>query len=347
MQIEVLIRNITPIFSAAPGSYYVSLNGTINPPQGASRFPLTRARTMTVVAETGDGVAKGVPLPIVPGNTMRNLLRRTMLKDVIEPALRDKSAQLSIGAYATAYAGNSSGNPDGVPSSFDEIVTMRAHPFLGLFGGGPRMLQGRLMVDSLYPIHQFSQRIIGSDYINDSIKGGITEIVWTRRNDPILQLGSPDDAAVIEGGAQAANDWITSLLATTKAKKGKAAKQADEAAESSDDNGRGLKAFNAHEVVIAGVKWLWRINVDRPSEAQIGLILLALNKLANQRIAGGHAKDYGRFVIEDVILDGESVWTPSGVSGQATEQFFDAIAEALDGMTSSEFEQFAASAKEA
>lgn len=347
MQIEVVIRNITPIFSAAPGSNYVSLDGTINPPMGASRFPLTRARTMTVVADSGDGVAKPVSLPIVPGNTMRNLLRRCMLKEVIEPALRDKSAQLSIGAYATAYAGNSSGNPDGVPSSFDEIVTMRSHPFLGLFGGGPRMLQGRLMIDSLYPIHQFSQRIIGSNYINDSIKGSITEIVWTRRNDPVLELGGTDDVAVIAGGAQAANDWITNLLASTKAKKGKSAKQADDSADSSDDNGRGLKAFNAHEVVIGGVKWLWRINVDRPSDAQVGLILLALNKLANQRIAGGHAKDYGRFVIEDVTLSGESVWTPSGVSGQSTELYFDAIAESLDSMTSSEFEQFAASAKEA
>lgn len=347
MQIEVVIRNITPIFSAAPGSNYVSLDGTINPPMGASRFPLTRTRTMTVVADSGDSVAKQVSLPIVPSNTMRNLLRRCMLKEVIEPALRDKSAQLSIGAYATAYAGNSSGNPDGVPSSFDEIVTMRSHPFLGLFGGGPRMLQGRLMIDSLYPIHQFSQRIIGSNYINDSIKGSITEIVWTRRNDPVLELGGTDDVAVIAGGAQAANDWITNLLASTKAKKGKPGKQADDSAESPDDNGRGLKAFNAHEVVIGGVKWLWRINVDRPSDAQVGLILLALNKLANQRIAGGHAKDYGRFVIEDVTLNGESVWTPSGVSGQSTELYFDAIAESLDDMTSSEFEQFAASAKEA
>ncbi|CRN66744.1 CRISPR type AFERR-associated protein Csf2 [Pseudomonas aeruginosa] len=347
MQIEILIRNITPIFSAAPGSNYVSLEGTINPPLGSSRFPLTRARTMSVVADTGDGVAKAVSLPIVPGNTMRNLLRRTMLKEVIEPALCEKAAQLSIGAYATAYAGNSSGNPDGMPSSFDEIVTMRSHPFLGLFGGGPRMLQGRLMVDSLYPIHQFSERIIGTDYINDSIKGSITEIVWTRRNDPVLQLGGANDVAVIDGGTQAANDWITSLLASNKEKKGKAGKQTEDSAESADSNGRGLKAFNAHEVVIGGVKWLWRINVDRPSGAQVGLILLAINKLANQRIAGGHAKDYGRFAIEGVFLDGTPVWSPAGISAKDTEHYFDAIAEALDSMTGAEFEQFAASAKEA
>lgn len=346
MQIEVIIRNITPIFSAAPGKSRISLDGTINPP-GDRHPPLTRARSMKVVADTGDGVAKAVSLPIVPGNTMRNLLRRTMLREVIEPALQEKQAQLTIGAYTTAYAGSSSGNPDGVPSTFDEIVLMRAHPFLGLFGGGPRMLEGRLMVDSLYPIHQNSERIIGTDYINDSIKGSITEIVWTRRNDPILQMSSAEDAAIIEGGVKSANDWITDLLDSSKARKGKASKKEEASAEGDDDNARGLRAFNAHEVVIGGVKWLWRLNVDRPTDAQVGMILLALNKLPNQRIAGGHSKDYGRFVIEGVTLDGQSVWTPTGISSADTERYFDALAQSLDDMTSTEFEKFAASAKEA
>lgn len=346
MQIEIVIRNITPIFSAAPGSQRIALDGTLNPPANVTDFPLTRTRSMRVVAESGDSASKAVSIPVVPGNTMRSLLRRTMLKDVIEPALCEKSAQLSIGAYVTAYAGNSSGNPDGVPSSFDEVVKMRAHPFLGLFGGGPRMLQGRLMIDSLYPIHQSALRIIGSDYINDSINGPITDFIWARRTDPVLQMGSAEDADVIVDGTQAANDWITNVLGASK-KKAKAGKKTDDSAEESDDNARGLKAFNAHEVVIPGVKWLWRINVDRPTDAQVGLILLAINKLTSQRIAGGHAKDYGRFVIDSVSLDGQDAWTATGVSGDVAERYYDAIAEALDTMSAAEFEQFAASAKEA
>lgn len=52
---------------------------------------------MNVVAEMGDGELKAVPLPVVPGNTMRNLLRRTILKEIIEPTLLEKASQLSIG----------------------------------------------------------------------------------------------------------------------------------------------------------------------------------------------------------------------------------------------------------
>lgn len=346
MQFEVLIRNTTPIFSAAPGSNYVTLDGTFNPPLGVTRFPVVRTRTMSVAADTGDGVIKAVMLPVVPGNTMRSLLRRTMLREVVEPALRANAAQLSIGAYATAYAGNASGNPDGLPSTFDEVAVMRSHPFIGLFGGGPRMLEGRLRVDSLYPIHQHAERIIGSDYSNEMMRGSITQVTWARRVDPILNLGNEDDVAVIQDGAKAVNTWINVLLASNKSSKTKVKKGAEDAAPE-EESARGLRAFNAHEVVIPGVKWLWRFNIDRPTDAQVGLVLLALNKLNNQSIAGGHSKDYGRFVIEGVTLNGDSVWSGGGVEGESTEGYYDAIAEAIDGLSGAEFEQFAASAKEA
>ena len=346
MKFEVVIRNLTPVFSAAPGASTVTLEGVINPPEGVSRFPLTRMRTMGVVADSGDGEVRVENLPIVPGGTMRNLLRRAMLKHVVEPALRAKEAQLGIGAYAATYAGNSSGNPDGVPSAFDEVVSMRAHPFIGLFGGGPRMLEGRLMVDSLYPIHQHALRVIGSDYINESLKGRITQIVWARRVDPILQLGSAEDASVIAGGVAAVNGWISDLMASTKAKKGKGKKGEEAATEAVEDSARGLKAFNAHEVVIPGVSWLWRISVDNPSDAQVGLILLALSKLNSLRIAGGHAKGYGEFEIDAVRMDGESIWSCGSVAGEGLGRYWDAVSEALDAMTPVDFERFAASAKE-
>lgn len=346
MKFEVVIRNTTPIFSAAPGASTVTLDGVINPPEGVTRFPLTRMRSMNVVADSGDGEARIENLPVVPGGTMRNLLRRAMLQHVIEPTLRSKEAQLGIGAYAAAYAGNASGNPDGVPSAFDEVVSMRAHPFIGLFGGGPRMIEGRLMVDSLYPIHQNALRVIGSDYINESIKGRILQVVWARRVDPILQLGSAEDAAVIAGGVPAVNGWITDLMASTKAKKGKGKKGEEPAEEVAGDSSRGLKAFNAHEVVIPGVSWLWRISVDRPTDAQVGLILLALGKLNGLRIAGGHAKGYGEFEIDAVRMDGEPIWSCGSVAGDGLDRYWDAITEALDDMSAADFERFAASAKE-
>lgn len=343
MKIDVIIRNITPIFSAAPGSASVSLDGTINPPGGG--FPLIRTRTMPVAADTGDGVVKSIHLPIVPGNTMRSLLRRTMLKNIVEPALMELGG-LSIGAYAGAYAGNASGNPDGIAPSFDEISGVRSHPFLGLFGGGPRMIEGRLKAGNLYPIHTHATRIIGNGHEDRMIQGKITDVIWQRREDPILRLKTNDDVAVIKGGVKEANAWITEINAATLAAADKRQKSKTATAEPSaeDSGGRGLKAFNAHEVVIPGIDWIWTINIDNPTPAQTGLILLALKNLDKLGIAGGHAKDYGRFSVERVNMDGKTVLEDGNLSEETT-QYVDAIAEAMDTLNPDDFESFIASLK--
>lgn len=343
MEIQVIIRNTSPIFSAAPGASSISLDGVFKP--AGEGFPLTRARTMTVLAAQVDGALKPVELPVVPGNTMRNLLRRTMLKEVIEPTLRG-TTKLGIGAYAAAYAGNASGNPDGKPSTLDEIVEMRAHPFIGLFGGGPRMLEGRLMIDTMYPIHSNATRVIGEGFESQIFNGKLTDFIWTRRVDPITRLRDEEDASIIEGGAAAANDWIGGLMASTKAKAAQRKKKDEEVTEVSEvKDPRGLTAFNAHEVVIPGVNWLWRIKADAPNDAQIGLILDALSKMPKYQIAGGHAKGYGEFIIESITLDGQKVWFDGHLDGEKVSEYLDALAEAMDSMSGEAFERFAASSK--
>ncbi len=343
MEISVVLRNTTPVFSAAPGASTITIDGKINPADGG--YPFTRARTMNIIADKGDGVLKAIPVPVVPGNTMRNLLRRIMLKSVIEKALAPVG-RLSINAYSAAYAGSATGNPDGVPSSFDETVAHRNHLFIGLFGGGPRMLEGRLKVNALYPIHRDAMRVMGEGFEDRMVQGDITDIVWVRRCDPIRQLGNDDDVTIIEGGAEAANTWIADLWAKTTANKAKRKKGGDVPEEDAAKTPRGLQAFNAHEVVIPGVNWLWRVTLDQPTDAQVGLVLQAISKLPEFRIAGGHAKDYGAVEIEDVLLNGASVWAAGTLTDDVSE-YLDQMVEATDSISTADFELFAASAKEA
>jgi len=344
MDIQVILTNQTPVFSAAPGSAAVDINGNLV----NEGFPLIRARTLSVVADEGDGVLKARRLPVVPGNSMRNLLRRIMLKHIIEPSLKDR-VQVSIGAYAGMYAGNASGNPDGVAATFDEIVAVRNHPFLGLFGGGPRMMQGRLMVDTLYPIHTHAQRIIGEGFEDRMIGDRIVDLVWTRRVDPVTKLNDTEDTGIIKDGVKAANDWIRALAEGSAAKADKKKAKKAEATEAGDGDtekaARGLNGFNAHEVVIPGVSWVWRINADNPTEAQIGLILAALSKLPLERLAGGGNKDYGRVVVDDIRLNGNSVWGGGQLNEQSVTAYMDALAEAMDNLDAEGFENFITSQK--
>src|SRR5690606_5670060 len=101
-------------------------------------------------------------IPGVPANTMRNLLRRTALDRVFDQ-LRGKQT-MDVSGYAGALSGSASGNPEGVPSTFEETFRVRNHVFLGQFGGGPRMLQGRLSVDNMLPLIKDAARILDPTY---------------------------------------------------------------------------------------------------------------------------------------------------------------------------------------
>ena len=342
MKLKVVIRNTSPIFSAATGENTIDIKGNIGVPNG---LPFSRTRTMLIMSDRGE-TPKPVHVPVVPGNTMRNLLRRTMLDELIMPTLKGKGA-LSIGAYAAAYAGNASGNPEGVPATFDETLKVRNHAFLGLFGGGPRMMEGRLRMDSLYPIHVDALRVIGEGFEEHLSSGKITDIVWQRRTDPVLKIKEESTAEIIKDGPAAITQWAVNAMGASLERAQKRKAKNDEDAASEGPSVRGLAAFNAHEVVIPGIDWLQSMTLVDPSPAQVGLVLLALAKMPNKAIAGGHAKGYGAFDIRDIQVDGTSVW--DGAAFADSEQlhaYFDAAMEAMDQLSTEEFESFVATSKD-
>lgn len=343
MKFEIVLRNLSPVFSADPQKAKVTADGEFVSAKQRDAFACTRIRRLSVASadkESGGFTTKDVP--VVPGNTMRNLLRRTMLEQIVLPQIKGNS-MLSIQAYAGAFSGTASSKPEGVPASMSETVTIRNHPFLGLFGGGPRMIQGRMKVDNLYPIHRDCLRIIGDGYEEDMVSGKITDLVWLRRVDPITKITEEDAAEVIQGGVDTAVQWVVDMLAASDANKTKRTAKKEELTESADaeEIAKGLGTFNAHEVVIPGVDWVLQINIDNPTPAQQGMILHAIAKMPELSLAGGHAKGYGRFKIKDVIVDGQPCWVNDTYSDdEVVTLALDALDEAIDGITGKDFEYF-------
>lgn len=340
VNIKVVFRNQTPIHSSAPTKNTISLDGKIGALQG---FPFTRMRTMNVPAVTGDGLLAVTSVPVVPGNTLRNLLRRSALASVFE-YLHGHQA-LSVGAYAAACTGSASGNPEGRPATFDETMKVRNHVFLGLFGGGPRLLKGRLSVDSMYPIVSDAARVIGEGYEERMVSGRILDTVWIRRVDPISKLDDEVAERVIDNARASITQWaINNLERANKAVEKRAKKSKGESIEDAGEaETRGLNAFNAHEVVIPGVDWVWALSLTSPTDAQLGLVLKAIKDIADNQmqIAGGHARNYGRVSIEDIELNGASIWSCNGYS-KAVEAPLDALSGALDQLQAKDFESFIA-----
>lgn len=338
MKFTVIARNQTPIHSSDPVKSTITLDGTIGATRG---FPFIRMRSTLLPYADSEGVMRTGRVPCVPQNTMRNLLRRAMLEQVMD--VQKERGSIDVGAYAGAYAGNATGNPEGIPSSFDETIKVRGHVFFGLFGGGPRMIKGRLSVDSLYPIHAYAARVLEEGLEDRFVSGKILDAVWIRRVDPISKVDEEKAVEVIKGGAQAVTDWSIASLANARKAKGKDAEGAED-----ELTARGLNAFNAHEVVIPGIDWSWRFRADRPTDAQVGLILKGIKNIVDleMQVGGGHARDYGKVTIEDVLIDGQSVW--AGDSYQdSTLRYFDALADALENISAQDFEEFVGTEKKA
>lgn len=333
MQITVVMRNLTPIHSSEPVKDTIGLDGTIGKPKG---FPFVRMRSLKVPVDSADGVTKVVHLPIIPANTMRNSLRRSILNTVFG-SLRGRET-LSIGAYAAACSGNASGNPEGVAASFDETMEVRGHVFTGLFGGGPRMIKSRMSVENMYPIHRDSARVIGDGFEERMISGNVRDIldvVWKRRVDPIEKNSDEETEQLITNARQSITEWAINAQdrkAKSKAKD-KPAEEGDEASAT-----RGLNALNAHEVVLPGIDWAWNILLDRPTEAQVALVLKGIQDIENNAllIGGGNASGQGRMKIQEIRLDGER-YDPHG---DRAMQLGDALVEALDQLSAEQFESF-------
>ncbi|MPQ69348.1 type IV CRISPR-associated protein Csf2 [Pseudomonas sp. MWU12-2323] len=352
MKIEVILRNRSPLSSAAPGQKTISIDNVLNVPNG---FPLTAMRTMAIPV---DGQDKPAFVPVIPGNSIRNVLRRSMLSLVLDQ-VRGK-ATMSIGAYAAACSGNASGNPEGVPPLFDELLSVRNHVFLGLFGGGPRMIRGRLSVDTLYPLHASAQRVLGAGYEDRYVAGRLTQYIWMNRKDPITRIASEEESSVITDGRAEITSWALNQINSSirgaekrKTKTAKSDKASDDAgvdAATAAKEDRGLNTLNAHEVTLPGIDWLLSIRIEKPTPAQVGLVLKGIEGLNSMTIGGGHSKGYGVVEVQEVQLKvgsvSTNVWDGIGYSEDVTG-YFDELTEALDKIDVNDFESFVKRTKEA
>lgn len=338
--ISVIFRNVTPMHSSSPTKSTISLDGKIGAPLG---FPFTRMRSMNIPAQMGDGLLSVTKIPVVPGNTLRNLLRRSSLSTVFGQMRGQQT--LSVGAYAAATAGSASGNPEGRPSTFDEAMKVRNHVFLGLFGGGPRLIKGKLSVDSMYPIINTATRVLGEGYEDRMVSGQILETIWVRRVDPIAKVSIEDPEQVISNARESITQWaINSLDQSNKALEKRSKKNKGEfTEEQGDTESRGLNAFNAHEVVIPGIDWRWNVLLNSPTQAQLGLVLKAIKDIEDNQmqVAGGNSRGYGLVSIEDITLNGESIWASKNYT-ESVEPYLDALAEDLDLLSAKDFESFVA-----
>jgi CRISPR type IV-associated protein Csf2 len=130
-------------------------------------------------------------LPVIAANNICGRLRRFGAKFVLD-ALRAKGQKVSLPVYSVLQNGAWTGNPDGSDTTLDEYRRARAHPYMGLFGGGPRMIPRGFRAGNALPALAWVREQFGIEAADepmpDAVERHLTQVFFCRRNDDLFHL---------------------------------------------------------------------------------------------------------------------------------------------------------------
>lgn len=306
-RIHGFIKTLSPLHIASPAKtrWDAEKGNYTKGTDGIACTPVQRITLPVLHKNEESGTTFPATVPVYTANSLNGALRRQAAAIVFD-ALHEKKERVAIDTYSAMTCGAVTGKPDGDPVTFEEYREVRNHPFLGLFGGGPRMMTRHVRVHNMVPITEETEFMFkgvakhpaldGVEDFKNTIfipKGMRLIQVWTFiRGDDLRDL--TDVAMQIKAIAdfeEKIRERQAQILSDKAAK------------ESQEEGGRfSTKTFSAFEYVIPGVYFPMTFELD-VTEEQLGLFLLALDRFAEtERIGSKSANGFGQFSLEKVVL---------------------------------------------
>ncbi|PIV35213.1 MAG: type IV CRISPR-associated protein Csf2 [Lysobacterales bacterium CG02_land_8_20_14_3_00_62_12] len=307
IKIQGTLRTLSPLSVAVPGDRRVNLAGNFD----SKGFPCTQIARMELPGNTEMGVDP-VRLPVIPANTLRGGLRRSGA-DLIEQSLIARGEKISLSAFHSLRSGAPFGHPDKGNPNLAEIREAQTFAHLGVFGGGPRMLTGALRVDTGMPVTAaaLDRGLVPQSSQSESVSGRLDAVLWLRRADDAATFINHDMAQnVIRDYANTLDAWQV-LIGPERHVDDPTDDDSSEKKAATKEIFRGIAGFNAYEVVLPGVPFAVRYDLDSDHEANAGFLMLALEAFANKQILGGMKRlGYGRFALDLTVTFPDGSSTP-------------------------------------
>jgi CRISPR type IV-associated protein Csf2 len=353
--IEGVLRTVTPLHISTAGGnarYDMDTGYVVHGDKG---FPLTTtAKSKMILSgsvksknadDSETDVSRVVEYPSIPATTIRGMLRRGAASVIEDHFAFEKNEKISYQAYMGMRCGAVSGKPDGTSASVEEILNAKNHVIYGIFGGGPRMLRGNLRAQDALPItlELIEAGLISQRFYDYAVKGLSSRQMYSynqvvRKDDFIGSAAASSRASeVVEGFddlfAQKRKEELQ-----RKADKAKDDKNSDSSEEIKAE--RGVQALSFREDVIQGLPFLFRLALDG-TEAQVGLLLNALERSLNNGIGGRDAIGRGQLAgsLKLIDEDGKAFDALSGDIDNGfeiksdVEHFMSAKQDAIDALT--------------
>lgn len=283
--------------------------------------------TMQIGIVTGTGRDN---MPYFPGNDLRGRLRRKAAA-IVMPALVSEGGKLPLELYAGLTCGASDTSPEN-ELSIEEALRSAKNIYMGVFGGGKRLLRSRFSVQDLIPITQSTvdTGLVPKKYeIPDPEKGGtlvdyawkLLEILTSYHRDDVHNVSRPEEMMnYMENCEVTVAEYQENNLQNARTRK---EEKADGVTGKDKERTRktGLNNIMPIQVIQAGTPMYFRMDFhDGVTDAQIGLMLQSLEALVNEQALGGWSRiGLGKYHVREMNLvrDGESMPVFTGGDGDA------------------------------
>jgi CRISPR type IV-associated protein Csf2 len=304
-KIETVINATSPLHISEPGQHYWNPNTRSFASSNANgAFPVTRTKSLPVAnSNGGDNEESGGRklIPYYPGNSLRGAIRRAA-GELVFKALERRGETISFDLYHIILCGAASASPD-KSATITEAVEAAKHPFAGMFGGGPKLIHGRLSIGNSFVITKETVGRLVPTSMTDmgATSPWVTAVMIDTHVDDVLR-GTGRVPTVVEDFEKHVADWI-GKLAESRTKR-----------DADDDSSKklGIATIMGREVIIPGTRLHGEhfVDTELAGPAMLGLFVLALAGFANaQRLGGGARNGCGRFTLTAAATgpDGESV----------------------------------------
>jgi CRISPR type AFERR-associated protein Csf2 len=245
-----------------------------------------------------------VELPFIPANSIRGRLRRFAADEIFQAIILQEK-KITLGTLRGLLCGAVTGQPAGTCSVEDRLASAK-HFYLGLFGGGPRLIQSSLSVCDSYPLIEEAAGVVPHNLPLHPIRArDITQARYYRKLEDLADYIRNGSDKVVDNFYAAASEYLAGL-------EGEQSKRAAERAEKpagEKTKKTGLKFFGAIEMVIPGVPFSFDLSVDTEfiGLSGLGLLIQSISTFTKTQGLGGLSRvGFGRFDADlNLIANGE------------------------------------------
>ena len=289
--LKAILKTLQPMNITTAGDYrFNSDTGYVEygSAKGTDKTPCTAIQRMSVVGEN-------YPVPVIPANNIAGRLRRHAAELVLNSLYKNSGEKVSLQAYSSLMCGAVGGSPDSRDLTYAEYKKSNEHVYLGLFGGGPRMIKRNVRVLNGLPLRDGVMNTMENQmHPNawDHVQNFPIVMAWTcRRNDDLSEMVN------VELQEQSIENYVEEIQK----------RQAVIIEEKSKGRSNtSTFSFSALEFVVPGAHFNFGFELDVATNAQVGLFLSALDSfVSKERLGSKSSNGFGAFTLKEVILEDE------------------------------------------